>query len=137
MVVSFSLDYFLLVLVAALGVLQMVASHPDFRGLLLVRPPAVAFLGGLCAVIAAFVWFFAAEARNLSDTEGGLDGNRAASIFCLATSIAVAATFIFSSVVNRSLGREGPPPSPGLDALRHTTYLRALWGSLKALWKRY
>ena len=118
-----------------MGVLQMVASREGFRGMLLVQAPPLAFLLGLCAVIAAFAWFFASEPRNLSDTEGGLDGNRAASMFCAASSLAVFTTLLLSSLVNRSLGRDRRPPSPGLDALGHTTYLRALCVSLKALWK--
>lgn len=118
-----------------MGVLQMVASRGGFRGMLLVQAPPLAFLLGLCAVIAAFAWFFASEPRNLSDTEGGLDGNRAASMFCAASSLAVFTTLLLSSLVNRSQGRDGRPPSPGLDALGHTTYLRALRASLKALWK--
>ena len=136
MVASFSLDYFILVYVAALGVLQMIASRRDFRGMLLVQAPSIAFLLGFCAVVAAFAWFFAFEPRNLSDTQGGLDGNRAARIFCLACTLAVLTTLVLSSLVNRSLGKGGQSPSPGLDALGHAAYLRALQGSLKALWKR-
>ena len=135
MVASFSVDYFILVFVAAMGVLQVIASRGSFRGMLLVPQPPLAFLLGLCAVIAAFTWFFASEPRNLSDTEGGLDGNRAAQMFCAATSLAVFTTFVISSLVNRSLGRDGQPPAQGLDALGDTTYLRALRVSLKALWK--
>lgn len=119
-----------------MGVLQMIASRRDFRGMLLVPVPSIAFLVGLCAVVAAFAWFFASEPRNLSDTEGGLDGNRAAQVFCSATSLAVFTTFVLSSLLNRSLGRGGQPAAPGLDALGHATFLRALGVSLKELWKR-
>lgn len=119
-----------------MGALQIIASRRDFRGMLLVPAPPLALLLGLGAVIAAFAWFFASEPRNLSDTEGGLDGNRAASMFCAASSLAVFTTFVLSSLVNRSLGKDGQPPAPGLDALGHTTYLRALRVSLKELWKR-
>ncbi len=136
MVASFSLDYFILVYIADMGVLQMIASRRDFRGMLLVPAPRIAFLLGFCAVVAAFAWFFASEFRNLSDTAGGIDGNRAAQMFSSASSLAVFTTFVFSSMINRSLGRDGQPSSPGLDALGHTTYLRALSVSLKALWKR-
>ncbi len=136
MVASFSLDYFILAYIAAMGVLQMIASRRDFRGMLLVPAAPVAFLFGLCAVVAAFTWFFASEFRNLSDTEGGLDGNRAAQMFCSASSLAVFTTFVLSSLVNRTLGRGEQAPAPGLDALGHTTYLRAFGVSLKALWKR-
>lgn len=130
------MDYFILVYVAAMGVLQMIASRREFRGMLLVPAPSVAFVLGLCAVVAAFVWFFASEPRNLSDTEGGLDGNRAASMFSAASALAVFTTLALSSLVNRSLGKDGQPAGPGLESLGHTTYLRALRGSLKALWNR-
>ena len=130
------MDYFILVYVAAMGVLQMIASRRDLRGMLLIPAPPIAFLLGLCAVIAAFTWFFASEPRNLSDTEGGLDGNRAASMFSAASALAVFTTLVLSICGHRSLGRNGEPPSPGLDALGHTTYLWALRVSLKALWNR-
>ena len=129
------MDYFILVFVAAMGVLQMIASRREFRGMLLVPAPSVAFVLGLFAAVAAFVWFFASEFRNLSDTEGGLDGNRAASMFSAASALAVFTTLVLSSLVNRSLGKDGQTAAPGLDALGYTTYLRALRVSLKALWK--
>ena len=132
---SFSLDFFLLVYLAAVGVLQMVASHNNLRGLLFLRFRLPAFCLGLGIAVAAFLWFFLSEPRNLPDTEGGLDGNDAAGLFSLGSLAALFSTFLVSSLINRSL-RENTHSASGLDALRGTTYWRALLGSLKVLWKR-
>ena len=133
---SFSLDFFLFVFLAAMGVLQMVASYDNLRGLLFIRVRFPAFGLGLGIAIAAFLWFFLSEPRNLPDTEGGLDGNDAAGLFSLGSLAALLATFAISSLINRSLGRGTAHSTGGLDTLRETTYLRALLGSLKVLWKR-
>ncbi len=145
MVGPFALDYFIFVLIAALGVLQMVAAYSTLRGLLLIRVRPMAFLVGLVTTIVAFLWFFLSEPRNLPDTEGGLDGNQMAGLFALAAGSALVLTLFLSSISNRSLGRGFQQRVPGLDALRETSYLKALLGTLKTLrlrsgrglWKRY
>ena len=136
MVGSFSLDYFTFVFIAAVGVLQMVASHQNLRGLLFFRMPILAFLVGLGLTIAAFLWFFLSESRNISDTDGGLDGNGSAGLFALGSLAALFTTFIISSLVNRSFGKGSDLSGHGLDALRKTSYLRAFCRSLRDLWKR-
>ena len=131
----FALDYFVFVFVAALGVLQAVAAYSDLRGLLLIRSRPLAFFLGLAAASLAFIWFFASEPRNLPDTQGGLDGNQSAGLFAVAAGSALLLTLLFPSVVNRSLGTRGQPLDPGLDALRETTFLKAL--SLRTLREQF
>ncbi len=135
-------DYFLFVLVAALGVLQMVAAHSGLRGLLLLRSRSLAFLVGLAVTAMAFLWFFASEPRNMPDSMGGLDGNQSAGLFAVAAGLAVLITLLAPSVISRPKGAGGRALGPGLEALRETTYLNALdLGALvrrlKELWTRY
>lgn len=136
MAASFSLDFLLLSYLATLGILQMAAAYNNLRGLLVIRVNILAFLFGLMITIAAFLWFFLSKPRNLPDTQGGLDGNDAAGLFSLGSLAALFTTFIISSAVNHSLGKNNISWPNGLEALRETTYLRALLGSLKVLWKR-
>ena len=137
MVGAFALDFLVFVFIAALGVLQMVAAHTALRGLLFVRVRPLAFLAGLVTTATAFLWFFISEPRNVPDTAGGLDGNQMAGLFAIGAGSALVLTLLLSSMCNRSLGRQGQQFNPGLDALRETTYLNALFSTLKDLWKRY
>ena len=133
---GFALDYLVFVFFATLGVLQMVAAYSAFWGLLFVRSRPLAFLTGLVTTGLAFFWFFVSEPRNISEIEGGLDGNQMAGLFSLAAGLALVLTFLLSSLRNWSMGTRGQRCVPGLDALRETTYLKALLGSFKARWKR-
>ena len=137
----FALDYFVFVLVASLGVLQAIAAYSGLRGLLLISSGPLAFLLGLGTASLAFIWFFASEPRNLPDTQGGLDGNQSAGLFAVAAGLALLLTLLVSSLSNRTLGERGQPVDPGLDALRQTTYLKAislkaLPGKLRKIWMR-
>ena len=137
MVGPFTLDYLLFVFLAALGVLQMVASYTALRGLLLIRCRPVAFLAGFVVTVLAFIWFFISEPRNLPDTEGGLDGNQLAGLFAVGAGSALILTLLLSSLRNRTMGGGERQFNLGLDALRETTYLKALRCTLKDRWTRY
>ena len=140
---GFVLDYLLFVFIAALGVLQMVAAYSALRGLLFVRVRSLAFVLGLLITVAAFIWFFLSEPRNIGDTEGGLDGNQMSAFFALGAGLALVLTLLVSSIINRSMGSDGGSAGQqldtGLNALRQTTYLKALSSTLSTLkdrWKR-
>ena len=133
---TFALDYFAFVFVAALGALQMASAYSALRGLLLIKRRPLAFLAGLVATGSAFLWFFLSEPRNLPDTQGGLDGNQATGLFALGSGLALVLTLVLSSLRNRSLGAHDECSCTGLDALRETTYLKALKGALRSLWTR-
>ena len=137
----FALDFFILVFLISLGTLQMAAAYRSLRGLLFIRSRTWAFLLGLAMLLVGFIWFYLAEPRNVSDTEGGIDGNQSSALFAGGAGAAVLATLLLSSLVNLSLGRnavdrnKGPYP-PGLEALEHTTYLRAFKTAVRSLWRR-
>ena len=71
---EFALDYFVLVFLSALGALLFVTAYYRFYGLMLLSRP-ISLALGVFLISGAVTWFFASEYRNLSDTEGGLDGN--------------------------------------------------------------
>ena len=77
MMFSFAVDYFIMVFVASLGVMQTAASIGGLRGLLVFKNPLVARPLGIAIAIAAIAWFFVVAERNINDYEGGLDSNRA------------------------------------------------------------
>ena len=137
----FALDFFILAFLISLGTLQMAAAYRSLRGLLFIRSRTAAFLLGLAFTLAGFIWFYLAEPRNISDTEGGIDGNQSSALFAGGAGAAVLATLLLSSLVNWSLGRNErgggeAPYQPGLDALTHTNYLRAFASAVRSLWGR-
>ena len=136
MIGGFALDYFLFVFIAALGVLQVVAAHNSLKGLLIVRLRPVAYTGGLAITVAACLWFFLSEPRNIPDVDGGLAGNQSAGLFTLGAVLALAVTLLTSSFSNRSWGNGASGCGPGIEAMRDTTYVKAVLGTLKGLWKR-
>ncbi len=132
---NFAVDYYLFALVASVGVIQVAASLGNLRGLLVFKPPVLARTLGLAAPVAAFVWFFTSETRNINDYEGGLDGNDQALLFLLAAISATLATSLITSVVNRRMTGREPTSRDGLEALTQTSYLRAVHLSLRN-WRR-
>ena len=72
---SFAIDYYLMVVIAACGVLQIGASVSGLDALLLFKSPVRARALGIVLVVAGPVLFFATAERNINDYEGGLDGN--------------------------------------------------------------
>ena len=80
---TFATDYFLLVFVACVGVVQVAASSGRMTGLLIFKSPLVARTLGSAVAVSAFVWFFSTGTRNINDYEGGLDGPTQALFFFL------------------------------------------------------
>ena len=133
----FTLDYLVYVFVASLGVLQMVAAYSALRGILFIRSRRLAFLSGLVTTVLAFLWFFISEPRNVPDTDGGLNGNQMSGLFAVGAGMALALTLLLSSIRNRTMGRDSRRTNNGLDALRETNYLNALYGTIKNMRNRF
>ena len=100
MMFSFAVDYFIMVFVASLGVMQTAASIGGLRGLLVFKNPLVARPLGIAIAIAAIVWFFMVAERNINDYEGGLDSNQQGLLFFLAVAASGVLTCVFTSLLN-------------------------------------
>ena len=124
---QFVLDYFLLVLLAASGLFQIVGAWKGLSGLLLLRHRCGSFLLGLALLAGSFTWFYLSEDRNVPDTGGGLNGNQQFAFFFAGLAAALAFTLVIASLVNRRLGITDSAPEPGLDALKRSNYLRTLY----------
>ena len=132
---EFATEYSIFVFIASLGAIQIGASVGELSGLLLVRSPLLARALGTVVIVAAVVWFFASENRNINDYEGGLDANGQGLYFFYSALGAVIVTLVVSSLVNHRLTGGHAPRPDGFDALKHTMYIRALWRSLR-YWSR-
>ena len=135
---TFALDYFIMVFVASLGVMQTAASIGGLRGLLIFKRPMVARPLGVAIAAAAIVWFFAVAERNINDYEGGLDSNEQGLLFFLAVAASGILTCVLTSLWNwrmadrHSCESKNPEsnqacaPVTGLGALKNATWLQAL-----------
>ena len=147
---SFAVDYFIVVFVASLGVMQTAASIGGLRGLLVFKNPLVARPLGIAIAIVAIVWFFMVSERNINDYEGGLDSNEQGLLFFLAVAASGVLTFILTSPLNarmrRAMGDRSRDtgeraPDEGLDALRSSNWWQALahnyryWFSEARCWR--
>lgn len=134
---TFATDYFILVFVASIGVIQIAASLGQLRGLLIFQSPGVARALGVILAVIPFIWFFTTGERNINDYEGGLDAPTQGLFFFLGTLAGGAVTFLVSSLVNLRMGRGDPSPEAGLEALKETNYARALGHSLGYWWREW
>ena len=140
---SFAADYFIMVFVAGIGVMQTAASIGGLRGLLVFKSPLIARPLGVSVAIAAIVWFFAVAERNINDYEGGLDSNEQGLLFFLAVAAAGILTCVLTSLLNRRMldsclrgndgteGRNdgedgGDAPEAGLGALKRVSWWQAI-----------
>ena len=127
---SFAVDYFIMVFVASLGVMQAAASIGGLRGLLVFKSPLIARPLGIAVAIAAIVWFFAVADRNINDYEGGLDSNEQGLLFFLAVAasgiLTCALTSLWNWRIRRCLDDGERTPDAGLGALRGGNWWQAL-----------
>ena len=128
---TFAADYFMLVFIAGVGVIQAAASIGGLKGLLIVKHPLAARISGLGLAVCAFIWFFTNSNWNINDYEGGLDTNDQALVFFLGIAAAGALTVALSSLVNMRMRDGSPTPDAGIGALRRVCYFRALAHNLK------
>ena len=123
---TFALDYFIMVFVASLGIMQTAASIGGLRGLLLFKNPMIARPLGIAIAAAAIIWFFAVGERNINDYKGGLDSNEQGLLFFLAVAASGILTCALTSLWNRRMTRGDDAPITGLSALKNATWLQAI-----------
>ena len=137
MMFSFAVDYFIVVFVASLGVMQTAASIGGLRGLLVFKNPLVARPLGIAIAIAAIVWFFMVAERNINDYEGGLDSNQQGLLFFLAVAASGVLTCVLTSPLNarmrRRMGNGEHASDTGLGALQYGNW----WGAVACNYRHW
>ncbi len=131
---SFAVDYYLMVVIAAIGILQLAASVGRLKALLFFKSSLWSRTFGIGLAIAGPVLFFATAERNINDYEGGLDGNFQGLYFILGTITALALTFAATSLVNRSMAHPTQIEN-GIESLKRTNFIRALANNIRFLSK--
>ena len=128
------LDYFLFIFIASFGLYQIAALHAKLEGLWLFRNPAMQYIFGVLAIIAAFVWFFTSKERNFQSTVEGLEQ---LTLFLGAIVASYVVTAILASIIQARVGsREGNPRKEkqheqGVETLKTTTLFGGILSSLR------
>lgn len=123
--IGFAFDYYLMVVVAAGGVLQIAASIGKLDALLFFKSPIRARALGAALIVAGLALFFGTAHRNINDYDGGLDGNFQLILFLLGAITAIASTATATSFVNKDMNAPSRIEH-GIQSLARTTYARAL-----------
>ena len=137
--INFTFDYYLMIVVAVFGTLQVAASIGRLDGLLLFKSPRAARGFGIILVLIGLTLFFGTGERNINDYEGGLDGNFQGLFFLLGTVSALALTVVLTSLVNRDMDDQAQI-GDGIESLKRTTHARGLatnLGHLRKHWRTW
>lgn len=124
---DFKLDYFLTVLIATIGILQIAAAHAGLKGLSFFKKPTLNRLFGLLAIIGGFCFFYGTKCRNVPS----LEGTGQFAYYLAGVAAAVFLTLVVSSLINVSLRGRVEMQDQGLEALKKTNYIRALFNSFR------
>jgi hypothetical protein len=115
------------VLITTTGILQVAAAQAGFKGLSLFRKPIIDRLFGLLVIIAGFWFFYGTEDRNVRS----LEGSGQFAYYLAGVAAATLLTVVVSSIINFGLRGRLAREDRGLEALKKTNYLRALFCSFK------
>jgi hypothetical protein len=134
-------EYFGLVFIAGLGILQVAAAYGGFRGLLIapgevrvrfwpgghsfaLSRVAFGYVFAALTVIPCLVDFFGWNGRNAT---GVIQGSEQAGLFVVAMAAAVLFTLLFASLVNQWRLQGNQTRGEGLEALKDITWVQAVW----------
>lgn len=129
-----TLDYFMLVFISAVGVIQIAAVHAKLPGLWFFKHPGAQYVFGVLAIIGAFGWFFTTEERNVRPVVEGTQqlGLFLAGILAAYLVTAILASFIQARVTTRPEHPvEGKQRDIGMETLKTTTLLGGILSSLR------
>ena len=134
---AFSIDYYILVTVSAVGVIQLAAMHSGLRGMLVLGPSRISTAIWAAFPLGAVAWFFVTKDRKVSDHLGGLSSNEIALAFFVGVVTAWVLTVAVTSVLNHKRDREEPTPGAGLESLSETTFFRALLNNVRYWYREW
>lgn len=122
----FVAEYCFYVFIAVIGMLQLIATRWQIRGISFFRNKGWGYAFGTVAIAAVFIWFFRFTGLDLAQPT--FDTPPQLFWLSLSTFLAVVFTLGLSSIVNRKLVAPGDDDDgdEGLEALKRKTYWRAI-----------
>jgi len=134
-------EYFILVFIASVGVLQLIATVTQRKGLLFFNRKVLAYLFSFLAIGGSFGWFFGwgdpldMAMRQTGDAamrQTGLEGAQQFLYFNMAVFAALVFTLIVSSLLKARWKGQPKGSSQGLDALKERSYFEAVKHSFRS-----
>jgi hypothetical protein len=129
-VFSLAVDYFLLVLVASSGVIQIVSARSGLRGLLFLPHEPSSYVLGAALLVGAFVWFVLIGDTGIAGDTGGVEGAEQFGLFLAGAAASVVATGVVASIT-QAKRPGGRPAGQGLDELRNATFAHLVLARLR------
>ena len=120
---NLALEYFYLVFVAAVGVLQVAVAYNGLRGVSFFSHKVYGYYFAAFTVGPALAGFFTWHSRN---PPGIIEGREQFVFFLLALTTALIFTLAASSLLNNRRLRGNHTRHDGLEALREVTFFQAL-----------
>lgn len=125
---NLNLDYWLLVVGSALGVIQIAAVYSGLQGLLFIRNKPASLAIGLALLSAACTWFVLTGDPGKPGDVNGVEGSSQFGLFLGGIAAATATTFVVASLLHP--GKPVPNAGVGLEALRSATPWQVVHGWL-------
>ena len=129
---SHPLDYFIFVLVASIGTLQIAAAYAQLRGLSFFNRSIIGYISGSSVIVIAFWWFFATEKRIGHDI---IAGSQQYGLFIAGVAAAIFVTVTLSSIIKSRTSPPGKAEETGLKSLKNITYFQAIARYLRRVGK--
>jgi hypothetical protein len=116
-------EYFYLVFIAAIGVIQAGVAHNGLRGISFFNRKIYAYFFMLITLGPVITAFFTWNERNPT---GVIEGSEQFYLFMLAIVSAIGFTLVLSSFLNHSRLRNNNIVCDGLEGLKEVTFFQAL-----------
>jgi len=116
-------EYFYLVLIASVGVIQAAVAYNGFKGISFFNRNIFAYLFMVITLCPVAVAFFTWNDRNLT---GVIEGREQFCLFMLAVVAAIGFTLVLASLLKHWSLRTNNVQQDGLEALKEVTFFQAL-----------
>lgn len=120
---ALNLEYFCLIFIAALGVLQMAAAYTGMRGISFFTRSNHGFIFAALTVIPVLVSLFTWNQRNPTAV---VEGSQQFYLFSLAVFLAFVFNIVVSHFIQRNKLQGNEVRYDGLEALKEATFFQAL-----------
>jgi uncharacterized membrane protein YvlD (DUF360 family) len=125
------------VFIAVMGLLQLIATRNQLKGMLFIRNRPITLVLSIAAIVFTFWWFFFRD--NRLDTvmrRTGLEGAQQFTVFCWTTFTALVVTLVVSSLLQMFVYRrkergEQEERIEGAYQLRYMSWFEALKEALR------
>lgn len=129
-----ALDYFILVLIASIGLYQIVAITAKLDGLCFFKRPLPQIVFGVLSIAVAYIWFFTSDERNIQHQ---VEGSQQLGLFLSAIITGYVITGIISSAIQAKVKTRINNPEKekaheiGIESLKTNTFLGSIRSRMK------